>query len=331
MSQLPLIECVPNFSEGRDSRIIDAIADSIIKVRGVHLLHVDVGYDANRTVMTFAGSPDAVIDAAFDACRVASDLIDMSLQDGTHPRLGAMDVCPLVALAGITPQELVSHSKKLGERIGKELNIPIYLYEHSSQTAHRKRLEQIRKGGYENFFSKITEDEWKPDYGPSAFNAKSGATVLGVRDLLLAFNINLDTVDVKIANQIARAIRSSGYRGKKGMFEHLKAIGWYVNEFGCVQVSTNVTDYKLTPPHIVHDAIKKLASVDNVNVTGSELIGLMPLDAMLAAGKHYHPDLNDEETLVRSAIVGLGLADKKKFKPQERILDYQLRQAGLIA
>jgi len=330
LSQSQLIECVPNFSDGKNSRIISAIAESIQQVSGVHLLHIDTGYDANRTVMTFAGSPDRVLDAAFAACRIAAQQIDMSKQQGAHPRLGAMDVCPLVALQGITPSALVDYSLQLGQRIG-DLGIPVYLYEHSAQANHRKRLEQIRKGGYENFSEKIQTPGWAPDFGPSVFNEKSGATVLGVRDFLVAFNINLDTDDVAIANHIARQIRSSGYRGKAGMFQHLKAIGWYVNEYGCAQVSTNVTNYKATPPHEVYEAIKSIANKFKVNVTGSELIGLIPKDAMLSAGKFYHPDLTDDEALVRGAIVGLGLADKKKFKPKDRILDYQLQQRGLIA
>lgn len=331
MSQSPLIECVPNFSEGRDLNTIEQIAEAIRKVDGAELLHVDIGPDANRTVMTFAGHPQAVIDAAFNACRTASQLIDMSDQKGTHPRIGAMDVCPLVALQGITNKELLTYAEQLGNRIGQELDIPVYLYEHSSQSDHRRRLEQIRKGGYENFFDKIKQADWKPDFGPSVFNPMSGALVLGVRDLLLAFNINLDTKDVTIANNIARTIRTSGFKGKKGLYENLKAIGWYVNEFECAQVSTNITNYRLTPAHEVYQTIKALAIKEGITVTGSELIGLIPLDALLTAGKFFHTDLSGDELLVRSAIVGLGLADKKKFKPSERILDYQLKQKGLTA
>lgn len=331
MSLAPLIECIPNFSEGQDLNIIGQIAESIRGVVGVELLHVDIGQDANRTVMTFAGHPQAVVDAAFAACRTASKLIDMSDQKGTHPRIGAMDVCPLVALQSITNKELLAYADQLGNRIGQELDIPVYLYEHSSQAPHRKRLEQIRKGGYEHFSKKIKQADWKPDFGPAVFNPRSGALVLGVRDLLLAFNINLDTKDVAVANKIARAIRTSGYKGTKGLFNNLKAIGWYVDEFDCTQVSTNITNYQLTPAHEVYKTIKELAIENGVSVTGSELIGLIPLDAMLAAGKFFHPDLSGDELMVRSAIVGLGLADKKKFNPSERILDYQLQQKGLIA
>lgn len=311
-------------------QIIDSIANSIRSIAGVELLHVDVGYDANRTVMTFAGDPQSVIDGAFEACKTASQLIDMSKQKGTHPRLGAMDVCPLVALDGITPLELNHYSHLLGKRIGEDLGIPIYLYEHSSEKNHRKRLEQIRKGGYEKFSEKMSEPQWTPDYGLSAFNPSTGATVLGTRDLLLAFNINLGTSDVEVANKIAREIRSSGYRGKKGKFKHLKAIGWFVDEYKIAQVSTNITNYKETPAHEVYEVIKSLAKKYDTSVTGSELIGLIPLDSMLTTGKYYQSDLTDESALVRSAIVGLGLADKKKFKPQERILDYALRKSNLI-
>ena len=331
MSLSPLIECVPNFSEGKDLNIIEQIAESIKAVAGVELLHVDIGPDANRTVMTFAGYPQAVVDAAFAACRTASELIDMSDQKGTHPRIGAIDVCPLVALQGITNEELLRYAGQLGNRIGQELDIPVYLYEHSAKSPHRKRLEQIRKGGYENFSDKIKKEDWKPDFGPSEFNPRSGAVVLGVRDLLLAFNINLDTKNVAIANKIARAIRTSGYKGSKGLFDNLKAIGWYVDEFDCTQVSTNITNYHLTPAHEVYNTIKELAIDNGVSVTGSELIGLIPLDALLDAGNFFQPDLSGDELMVRSAIVGLGLADKRKFKPSNRILDYQLKQKGLIA
>lgn len=324
MSASPLIECVPNFSEGRDLSIIAAIEKSILETDGVSLLHVDIGYDANRTVMTFAGAPQAVCGAAFNACKTASLLIDMSQQKGTHPRLGAMDVCPLVALNGITPRELVTHSNNLARRIGEELNIPVYLYEHSSTKPHRKRLEQIRKGGYEKFPEKILTDGWLPDFGPATFNKQTGATVLGVRDLLLAFNINLDTQDVTVANRIARIIRTSGYKGTPGKFKHLKAIGWFVDEFGCAQVSTNITNFQETPAHEVYEAIKKEASKLGVKVTGSELIGLMPLAAVEAAGNFYCKDLIESEAIIRSAIVGLGLADKQKFVPRDRILDLLL-------
>jgi len=326
----PLIECVPNFSEGRDLTIINAIKQRILDTDGVSLLHVDIGYDANRTVMTFAGPPQAVCDAAYSACKTATQLIDMTKQQGTHPRLGVMDVCPLVALQGITPTDLVSYSHRLGKRLGEELNVPTYFYEHSSISSHRKRLEQIRKGGYEKFVDKINQEGWKPDHGPSEFNPQTGATVLGVRDLLLAFNINLDTTDVNIANQIARKIRSSGYKGVPGKLKNLKAIGWYVDEMGCAQVSTNITNFQATPAHEVYETIKIEAAELGVEVTGSELIGLIPLSAIIAAGKFYYPDLHDQDTLIRGAIVGLGLADKKKFETHKRILELTLKDKGVI-
>lgn len=330
MSASPLIECIPNFSEGRDLEVITAIETSIRKTPGVKLLHVDVGYDANRTVMTFAGAPKDVCAAAYNSCKVASELIDMSKQKGTHPRLGAMDVCPFVPLDGITVKQLIPHIGALGERIGKELNIPIYLYEHSSKQTHRKRLEQIRKGGYEGFTEKMKDPQWEADFGPSEFNMSTGATVMGVRELLLAFNINLSTTDVKVATEIARKIRSSGYKGKPGKFNNLKAIGWYVDELNCAQVSTNITNFHETPAHEVFEEIKAEAIKLNTTVTGSELIGLIPQPAILAAGKYYHNDLQDTNALIRSAIVGLGLADKKKFNPNERILDVLLKNYGLL-
>lgn len=331
MSVSQLVECVPNFSEGRDLKVINAIKNSIVDTKGVHLLHIDIGFDANRTVMTFAGSPLAVSDAAFNACNIATQLIDMTKQTGTHPRLGVMDVCPLIALEGITSESLINYSYELAERLGSKLKIPIYLYEHSAKQSHRKRLEQIRKGGYETFASKMKRPEWVPDYGPRTFNKKTGATVLGVRDLLLAFNINLETTDVKTAQLIARKIRSSGYRGVPGTFKNLKAIGWFVEEFGCVQVSTNITDFKETPPHEVYEAIKREAENFNVKVSGSELIGLIPLAAILTAGKFYHPQGEETEELIRYAITGMGLADKNNFDPNERILDLVLRAHNLIA
>jgi len=329
LSVSPIIECVPNFSEGRDLKIIEAIKHSIANTDGVYLLHVDIGYDANRTVMTFAGPPEAVCEAAFNACKTASTQIDMTKQHGTHPRLGVMDVCPLVALKGVTPQELVAFSDDLARRIGEELNIPIYLYEHSSIKTHRKRLEQIRKGGYENFSDKMMDDGWVPDYGPNKFNYNTGVTVLGVRDLLLAFNINLASTDISLANHIARKIRSSGYKGVPGMFNNLKAIGWFVEEFGCTQVSTNITNFKETTPHEVYEAIKSEAVKLGVKVTGSELIGLIPSSAIVNAGKFYNSDLKEIDELTRSAIAGLGLADKEKFEPKERILELVMKSHGL--
>ena len=325
----PLIECVPNFSEGRDPLIINAIADSIFKTPGVSLLHVDIGYDANRTVMTFAGSPTAVCEAAFNACEVATQLIDMTQQQGTHPRLGVMDVCPLIALEGISSAELIPYSYSLGQRLGDELSIPTFLYEHSAVRAHRKRLEQIRKGGYEKFSSKMSRKDWTPDYGPTAFNKNTGATVLGVRNLLLAFNVNLDSTDVSIADRIARKIRSSGYKGVAGKFQHLKAIGWYVDKMGCAQVSTNITNFRVTPAHEVYEAIKLEATSLNAQVTGSELIGLIPEAAMIAAGKFYHPELKEPGELIKSAIAGMGMDDKKSFDPSVRILDSVLQRFGL--
>lgn len=329
MSVSPLIECVPNFSEGRDLKVINAIKQSIIDTKGVSFLHIDIGHDANRTVMTFAGSPEAVCEAAFNACKAAVALIDMTQQRGTHPRLGVMDVCPLVALEGISQEDLVKHSHVLGQRIGTELSVPIYLYEHSSEKPHRKRLEQIRKGGYENFADKMLDDAWVPDYGPNNFNYHTGTTVLGVRDLLLAFNVNLASTNISIANRIARKIRSSGSKGVPGTFKNLKAIGWFVDEYGCAQVSTNITNFNETAAHKVYEAIKAEANNLGVKVTGSELIGLIPLAAVVAAGKFYHPDLDEIVALTRSAIVGLGLADKKKFEPKERILEFVMKTKGL--
>lgn len=329
----PIVECVPNFSEGRNKQTILAIAKVIESVSGVRLLHIDVGSSANRTVYTFAGEPQAVADAAYSAMKVAAELIDMRLQTGEHPRMGATDVCPLIPVSGISMDEVVVLAQKLSERVGQELQIPVYHYEYNSSQPHRKRLEQIRSGEYEGFAEKMKSPNWKPDCGPLEFSHKTGATVIGARKFLLAYNINLETKDVAIAKYIASRIRESGYMLEKdgikeriaGSFTNLKAIGWYIDQFDKVQVSTNITDYSITPIHEVFEKIKQIAVDQGTTVTGSELIGLIPQDALLHAGIFYAskqnmPNLTTDE-LLELAVAKLGLSEVRDFSIDEKVLE----------
>lgn len=322
-----LIEAVPNFSEGKDVKVIDAIVDSIISVSGVKLLHVDRGESANRTVFTFAGSPENVVEASFRSAKIASELIDMRLHKGTHPRLGALDVMPLVPISGVTLEECAEYALKLAARIGNELHVPVYCYESASKLPYRTRLEQVRKGEYEGLAEKMKLPEWKPDFGPSTFNAKSGAFIVGARPFLLAYNINLATPDESIAKKIAAIIRESGRVENgiqiSGKFKTVKAIGWYVPEFECAQVSTNLTNLKQTGVHEVYEEVCKLAKEFGTSVTGSELIGLTPRFALLDAGKHYNSQLSDIEK-IKLAIKQLKLNDKKEFHTN-RIIENLLK------
>lgn len=324
---MKLIECVPNFSEGQNQETIEAIAESIRSVQHVSLLNVDPGADANRTVYTFIGTPEAVIEAAFNAIQTASEKINMQHQTGAHPRIGACDVCPLIPIQNISIEETNTFALALSKRVGEKLNIPVYLYEYSSNTAHRKKLEQIRKGEYENFAEKITHPEWKPNFGPQTFNQKSGAVVIGARNFLIAYNINLTTSDVSIAKQIAERIRESGYTEngvqKKGFFKGLKAIGWYMNKFNCVQVSTNITDFRTAPIFDVFDKVMHLAHTFNCDVNGSELVGLIPKKALLNAGEIICPDVLDEIKILERVSAHLGLHSVKQFSIQEQILEYK--------
>lgn len=343
ISKGPIIECVPNFSEGRNTETIYAIANAIRSVPGAHLLHIDTSAAANRTVMTFAGEPKAVVEAAFLAIKKAGELIDMSTQEGVHPRIGATDVCPLVPLYDITMDEVVMWSKKLGERVGNELNIPVYLYEYSSSGEHRKALPDIRKGQYEKFSEKIKHPDWLPDYGPVSFPVNTGATVIGARDVLVAFNISLKTSDVEKANYIADRIRERGYTIKEnghkvkvsGMLPKLRAIGWYMADFEAAQVSMNLLDYKTTSPLKVWEACHALAETIDVEVIGCEVVGLIPESCLLEAGaftymKEQKELPHDKELLVHAAIGHLGLNKVKPFDPQEKVLEYALHNAGLI-
>ncbi len=395
-----LIECVPNFSEGRDLNKINQITDSIKKVEGVTLLDVDPGQDTNRTVVTIVGAPDAVAEAAFQAIKTASQVIDMRQQKGTHPRMGATDVCPFVPVSGVTMDDCVELSKKVGKRVGEELGIPVYLYEHSAQKPDRINLAKIRVGEYEGLADKLKDPHWKPDFGPAKFHSQAGATVMGGREFLIAYNINLNTQDKRIANDIAFELREKGRSArilnslsrnlldgkilrytedsypcsyceedfktigilkkhctekhscdineiwksygysenkligkavkKPGFFKDVKAIGWYVDTFKRAQISINFTKFKKSTIHDVFDKACELANERGVRVTGSELVGLIPLEAILMAGKHYLKKQGRTvgvtvEMLIESAVQSLGLNDVTPFISEEKIIDYAVK------
>ncbi len=342
---MQLIECVPNFSEGVNPDIIRQITKQIESVKGVKLLNVDQGKNANRTVVTFAGAPEPVINAAFLAIKKAGELIDMSKHRGEHPRMGATDVCPLIPLSNISMDETVTYAKKLAMRVGEELKIPIYLYEHAQPNKIRNNLSAIRADEYEGFFDKIKLPGWQPDYGPAEFDAKRGATVIGARGFLIAYNVNLDTDSVAIANLIAGDVRESGRimrvdgkvvtdeNGKPksipGSLKAVKAIGWYMDEYGKAQVSMNLTDTDTTPLHRAFEAVKASAIARGTKVTGSELIGLIPLKAMVNAGKFFllkqmRPAVVSEKELIKTAVEAMGLSELSPFIPEERIIEYLL-------
>ncbi len=333
-----LIECVPNFSEGRDMNIIKQITDQIESVEGIKLLNVDPGKATNRTVVTFVGAPEPVIEAAFRAIRKAGELIDMSKHKGEHPRMGATDVCPLIPIANITMEETAEYARKLAEKAAKELSLPVYLYESAQSNAARKNLSIIRAGEYEGFFKKIKLPEWKPDFGPAEFHVKSGASVIGARDFLVAYNVNLNTTSVRRANSVAFDVRENGRKIKNSKGEEIiqpgtckavKAIGWFIEEYGIAQVSMNLTNINITPLHIAFDECVKSATARGMRVTGSELVGVIPLKAMLDAGKYFLRKQNrsvgvSEKELVKIAVRSLGLDELSPFKPEERIIEYLL-------
>lgn len=334
-----LIECVPNFSEGCDAEIIVQIANQIRSVKGVKLLNIDPGKAANRTVYTFAGTPEKVTSAAFLAIKKASELIDMRNQKGEHPRIGATDVCPLIPLSGISMEETAVYAKKLGERVGNELNIPVYLYEEAQENKERSNLAVIRKGEYEGLFEKIKLPDWKPDYGPIENFEQAGATVIGARDFLIAYNINLNSTSVQVAKKIAGLVRESGTTIKgindklihtPGSLTAVKAIGWFIKEYGKAQISMNLTNIKTTALHTVFDEVCSKAKDLGVEVSGSELIGLTPLQTLVDAGKHYQKagaknDNLTENELIKIAVNKLGLDELSTFQPQERIIEYLLK------
>ena len=349
----PVVECVPNFSEGRDPAIIEKIAQRMNSVPGAAVLHVDPGKATNRTVMTLAGEPEAVLEAAFRGIAAAAELIDMSRHHGEHPRMGATDVCPFVPIRGITMVDAAALARQLGERVGKELGIPVYLYEAAQPDEARRRLPDIREGEYEGLERKLADPKWKPDFGPAKFNAKSGATVIGARDFLVAYNVNLNTTSTRRANAVAFDVREAGRpqreggsltgkvltdaRGEPltlpGTLKAVKGIGWFIDEYGVAQVSMNLTDLSVTPIHVAFDEVERAARDRGMRATGSEIVGLVPLQAMLDAGRHYlrrqqrSLGVSDRE-LIHIAIRSLGLDELAPFVPEERIIEYRLRDPG---
>lgn len=337
----PIIECVPNFSEGRNLETIKQITNEIEAVPGVRLLNVDPGKATNRTVVTFVGSPQAVIDAAFLAIKKAGELIDMRNHKGEHPRMGATDVCPLIPIAGITMEETAVWAQRLAKRVGEELGIPVYLYEAAQADKQRNNLSVIRAGEYEGFFKKIKLPEWKPDFGPAEFDARRGGTVIGARDFLVAYNVNLNTTSTRRANSVAFDVREAGRtlnEGEKtiqvpGTLKSVKAIGWYIEEYGIAQISMNLTNIRVTPVHIAFDETCRKAAERGLRVTGSELVGLIPLQSMLDAGRYFLEKQQrstgvSEKELIRIAILSMGLDELGPFKPEERIIEYLLRDAA---
>lgn len=342
---MQLIECVPNFSEGKDMGIIKQITDEI-ESAGVRLLNVDPGKATHRTVVTFVGIPELVVEAAFRAIKKAGELIDMSKHKGEHPRMGATDVCPLIPIAEISMEETAEWAKKLAKRVGEELNLPVYLYEAAQPNKERSNLSVIRAGEYEGFFKKIKQPEWKPDFGAAEFDAKRGATVIGARDFLVAYNVNLNTTSTRRANAIAFDVREAGRVKKEGdkivrdeqgnpvnipgSLKSVKAIGWFIEEYGVAQISMNLTNINITPVHIAFDEVCKKAEARGVRVTGSELVGLIPLKAMLDAGKYFLKKQKrstgvSEKELIRIAILSMGLDELSPFKPEDRIIEYMLQ------
>jgi glutamate formiminotransferase/formiminotetrahydrofolate cyclodeaminase len=344
---MKLVECVPNFSEGRDLEKIKLITKEIESTPNVELLDVDPGESTNRTVVTFIGTPEAAKEAAFKAIKKASDVIDMSKHSGAHSRMGATDVCPFVPVTGVTMEDCVQLAHELAERVSRELSIPVYLYEEAAQKPKRRNLATVRTGEYEGLEEKFKDPEWAPDYGDPVFNPKAGATVIGAREFLIAYNINLNTTDRIHARDIAFGLRERG-RAKRdsegkivrdengksikipGKFKDVKAVGWFVEDYGIAQISINFTNYKVSPPHLVFDEAVKDAEALGVRVTGSELVGLIPKEALLMAGRHYlnkqgkSPGIPEEE-LIRIAAVSLGLNDVAPFDPQKKIIEYQFK------
>ncbi|HEX9006764.1 MAG TPA: glutamate formimidoyltransferase [Bacteroidota bacterium] len=337
----PIVECVPNFSEGRSQTTIDAIARAIAGVAGVKLLSAEPDKDYNRTVVTFVGEPEPVVKAAFEGTRTAAERIDMRIHSGSHPRLGATDVVPFVPVSGVTMADCVRLAHAFGKRVGEELGLPVYLYEEAATRPGRKNLAVVRKGEYEGLEARLRDPEWAPDYGPALFNPRTGAVIAGARTFLIAYNVNLATADVKLASEIAARIRESGRvkkdaqgrpvldgQGNKvtvpGSLKAVKAIGVFLEAHAIAQVSINLVDYHVTPPHAAFEEVKREAAALGTTVTGSEIVGLTPREALLMAGAFYAPGETDEHALVRRAVAGLGLSDLEPFDPQKKVIEYQL-------
>jgi len=333
-----IVECVPNFSEGRDMGIIKQITDEIEKVEGAILLDVDPGADTNRTVVTFVGTPEAVKEAAFRAIKKAAELIDMSKHKGAHPRMGATDVCPFVPVSGVTMEDCVQIAREVGERVAGELGIPVYLYEEAATRPERRSLADIRAGEYEGLPEKLKDPEWKPDFGEPVFNPKSGATVIGAREFLIAYNLNVNTRDRKLAHRVALRIREKGRIVKKkdgtkervpGRLKAVRAIGWYIPEYGYAQISVNLTNYKITPLWKLFEVASEEAEGLGLRITGSELVGLIPKEAMLESGRHFLEKMGKcpavpEKELIHIAVLSMGMDQTHPFKPEEKIIEYRI-------
>ena len=347
-----LIECVPNFSEGRDEKIIRQITDAIKSADGVSLLDVDPGATTNRTVVTFVGSPEAAVEAAFRGIQKASELIDIRKHKGAHPRMGATDVCPFIPVSNVSWEEAIECANRLGKRVGEELKIPVYLYEKAAKDKSRSNLAVIRAGEYEGFAEKIKKPEWKPDFGPVRLNEKAGATAIGAREFLVAYNVNLNTKSVRRANSVAFDVREQGRfktedgtpSGKKildangepvrvpGMLKHVKAIGWFVKEYGIAQVSMNLTNIEETPLHAAFDACLEAASKRGLRVTGSEIVGMVPKKCLTDAGRYFLRKQKwsegvSEEELIDIAIRSMGLSELKHFDPKEKVIELKIESA----
>ena len=351
-----LVECVPNFSEGRDKQKIQDIIDHILMIEGITILDVDSGEDTNRTVVTIVGDPKPIKEAAFQGIKRAAEILDMSQHIGTHPRIGATDVCPFIPISGLSENECIELSKNVAERVGSELKIPVFLYEKSAINPDRKKLPDIRKGEYEGLEKKLNDPNWQPDYGPSELHLKAGATVIGCRGFLIAYNINLNTKAHRLATDISFELREVG-RSKRfpnpnsknlldgeivrskdgkpvkipGMFKDVKGIGWYVETFQRAQISINFNNYKISTIHDVFDSACKLAEDRGVRVTGSELVGLIPLEAMVMAGKYYLRKQNRSvgvpiNDIIECAVQSLGLHDVAPFHPKQKIIDYAVEK-----
>src|SRR2546423_3597783 len=340
-----LIECVPNCSEGRDEKIIRQITDVIKSVEGVSLLDVDPGATTNRTVVTLVGNPDAAVEAAFRGIKKAAELIDMRKHKGAHPRMGATDVCPFIPVSNVSWDEAIDCANKLGKRVGEELKIPVYLYEKAAKDKARSNLAIIRAGEYEDFAEKIKQPEWKPDFGPAKLNEQAGATAIGAREFLVAYNVNLNTKSVRRANSVAFDVREQGRfktedgtpSGKKildakgepvripGMLKHVKAIGWFVKEYGIAQVSMNLTNIEETPLHAAFDACFEAAGKRGLRVTGSEIVGMVPKKCLTDAGRYFLREQKraegaSEGELVDIAVRSMGLSELKHFDPKEQVI-----------
>lgn len=348
-----LVECVPNISEGKRPEVYEKVAQAVTKVPGVTLLNVDPGAETNRTVITFVGEPEAVLEAAYQLAATAFELIDMRQHQGAHPRIGAVDVVPFVPISGVTMDDCVALARRLGERLATDFAVPVYLYEFAASAPHRRNLSDIRAGEYEGLPEKLKDPAWQPDFGPAQFNPKLGACVVGARKFLVAYNVNLNTTDKRLANRVALDVREKGrmkrdekgevIRNEKGepvyepgLLKSVKAVGWTIPEYGCAQVSMNLTDLDVTPLHVAFDTCEEKARERGLRVTGSELVGLVPKSALLEAGKHYLARMGKsrgvpEEEIIHVAIRTLGLSEVKPFNPAERIIEYRLAPPAPLA